>query len=310
MREEALALGGGMFFECLPDDPAPVHPRQASWPPTGPGCGSTSASARGRWLNNDYTRSLDGDDDAMPLLVLDPLDRPASPSRRFVRDVVRAILERKYAGVCPPEYVDAVVASFRDDPVRLREPRYTTAPGPLPTTTALLGERIALFVNDRHDIHHVHDRGYVEAPVRVRRILTELERVDIFERLQPPKRSLDLIREVHDPRLRDLPAPGLPGRSAPDESVYPYVFPIRNASRPPTDLGMRAGYYCIDTFTPLNRNAFLAARGAVDCALAGADAIRQGPAAGLRPGAAAGPPRRAPRVRRLLLLQQRRDGRA
>jgi len=39
---------------------------------------------------------------------------------------------------------------------------------------------------------------------------------------------------------------------------------------------MRAGYYCIDTFTPLNRNAFLAARGAVDCALAGAGAIRDG----------------------------------
>jgi acetoin utilization deacetylase AcuC-like enzyme len=63
---------------------------------------------------------------------------------------------------------------------------------------------------------------------------------------------------------------------APGESVYPYVFPIRNASRPPTDLAMRAGYYCIDTFTPLNRNAFLAARGAMECALAGAEAIAKG----------------------------------
>jgi acetoin utilization deacetylase AcuC-like enzyme len=39
---------------------------------------------------------------------------------------------------------------------------------------------------------------------------------------------------------------------------------------------MRAGYFCIDTFTPLNRNAFLAARGAVECALAGAEAIAKG----------------------------------
>jgi hypothetical protein len=56
-------------------------------------------------------------------------------------------------------------------------------------------------------------------------------------------------------------------------SVYPYVFPIRNLARPPTDLSMRAGYCCIDTFTPLHRNAWAAARGAVDCALTAAAAI-------------------------------------
>lgn len=39
---------------------------------------------------------------------------------------------------------------------------------------------------------------------------------------------------------------------------------------------MRAGYYCIDTFTPLNRNAFLAARAAVDCALTAATAVASG----------------------------------
>jgi acetoin utilization deacetylase AcuC-like enzyme len=54
------------------------------------------------------------------------------------------------------------------------------------------------------------------------------------------------------------------------------VFPIRNAARPPRDLSLRAGYYCIDTFTPLNRNAYLAARSAVDCTLTAAQAILQG----------------------------------
>jgi acetoin utilization deacetylase AcuC-like enzyme len=54
------------------------------------------------------------------------------------------------------------------------------------------------------------------------------------------------------------------------------VFPIRNPDRPPSDLAVTAGYFCIDTFTPLNRNAFLAARGAVECALAGAEAIARG----------------------------------
>lgn len=63
---------------------------------------------------------------------------------------------------------------------------------------------------------------------------------------------------------------------SPERSVYPYVFPIRNKARPPDDDSVRAGYYCIDTFTPLNKNAFLAAKGAVDCALTGAEMILQG----------------------------------
>lgn len=72
-------------------------------------------------------------------------------------------------------------------------------------------ERILLIVNDRHDIHHVRERGYVESP-----------------------------------------------------------------ARPPVELAVRAGYYCLDTFTPLSRNAFLAARRATDCALTGAQALTKG----------------------------------
>ena len=60
------------------------------------------------------------------------------------------------------------------------------------------------------------------------------------------------------------------------KSVYPYVFPIRNATRPPRELTVRAGYYCIDTFTPINRNAFPAAQRAVDCVLTAADEILEG----------------------------------
>ena len=63
---------------------------------------------------------------------------------------------------------------------------------------------------------------------------------------------------------------------APDHSVYPYVFPVRNRERRPTELPLSAGFYCIDTFTPLNRNAFMAAKRAVDCALTAADAVRKG----------------------------------
>ncbi|MFH2002107.1 MAG: histone deacetylase family protein, partial [Planctomycetota bacterium] len=60
------------------------------------------------------------------------------------------------------------------------------------------------------------------------------------------------------------------------ESIYPYVFPLRNQARPPKELSVRAGYYCIDTFTPLNGNAYLAAIRAVDCTLTAAQSIRHG----------------------------------
>jgi acetoin utilization deacetylase AcuC-like enzyme len=60
------------------------------------------------------------------------------------------------------------------------------------------------------------------------------------------------------------------------KSVYPYVFPIRNATRPPKEWSVRAGYYCIDTFTPIHRNAFPAAKRAVDCVLTAADELLAG----------------------------------
>ena len=59
-------------------------------------------------------------------------------------------------------------------------------------------------------------------------------------------------------------------------SVYPYVFPIRHPDRRPKDIAVRAGYYCIDTFTPLDRNAYRAAREAVDVAMTAAEEVTRG----------------------------------
>ena len=58
-------------------------------------------------------------------------------------------------------------------------------------------------LNDDHTIHHVQDRGYVEAPVRIRSIMAELDASGLFERM-PAKRFSDRhIRAVHDGRLVD-----------------------------------------------------------------------------------------------------------
>ncbi len=169
-----------------------------------------------------------------------------------------------------------VVNSIKDDPIRLREPRYIKSRrAPKGEVRAAAEPHIALVLNDDHTIHHVQERGYVEAPVRIRSILTELDASGLFEKV-PAKRFSDRhIRAVHDGRLVDYIRKAC-FMAGPKKSIYPYVFPTRNPARAPKDETVLAGYYCIDTFTPLNQNAYLAARSAVDCALTAAERVLEG----------------------------------
>jgi acetoin utilization deacetylase AcuC-like enzyme/GNAT superfamily N-acetyltransferase len=275
VRQEARALGAdGVFMECLPDDPA------LSPDPTL----RAQNAARLRFYESYGARPVAGTayetpvtpgDSDPPYLVFDGLGRNRPLRRSPCRRIVRAILERKYESLCPPEYVDRVVDSFRDDPVRLRPPRYAKAASAEVAEGIPEDRRIALVVNARHEIHHVRERGYVEAPVRIRAIRRELDRTGLFREIPAHRFSEDAIRAIHDRRYveyfkrvcKNLPE---------GKSIYPYVFPIRNAVRPPRELAVRAGYFCIDTFTPLNPHAFAAARGAVDCALTAARRLREG----------------------------------
>ncbi len=273
VREEALALGAhGIYLECLPDDPA-LSPDPAT---------RKQNVARLRFYERygalpiagtAYETPLNPGDTDPPYLVFDGLGITSAPSRHQVREVVRAILEKKYSAVCSPAYVDMVVASVKDDPVRLRPPR-TARPGQAVQQPATRGEPITLVVNHRHDIHHIHDRGYVEAPARVRAILAEIERTGLFARTAPRHYPDRHINEVHDRRLVDYLRRAC--REAGDKSLYPYVFPIRNAARPPKERSVLAGYYCFDTFTPINASAWEAARLTVDCTLTAADALLAG----------------------------------
>lgn len=275
VREEARALDCiGLFFEALPDDPAlsrdeAIRRQNAERLKFYERFGARPVAGTA------YETPLREGGDNPPYLCFDPLERLDLPGRDIVRRIVRAILERKYAGVCPPDYVDMVVDSFRDDPIRLRPPRYVRGGPKRALHRPDLTPHIALVVNDRHDIHHMRDRGYVEAPVRVELVLGELEGTGLFQRISPSRYAETHIRAVHDGALVDFLRRACATLDA-RHSVYPCVFPIRNAARPPKELPLRAGYFCIDTFTPLNRNAYLAARRAVDCALTAADRVLQG----------------------------------
>ncbi|MEW5913613.1 MAG: histone deacetylase family protein [Thermodesulfobacteriota bacterium] len=273
-REAARLEAVGLFLECLPDDPALCADPETL----------KQNRARLKFYERFGARPIAGTayetpvspgDDCPPYLVYDPLDQPPLLARKTARKVVRAILERKYGELCPAAYVEMVAASLKDDPVRLRPPRYTTSQAAAPRPGGRGLGSIPLVVNREHAIHHVRERGYVQAPVRIGSILKELQRTSLFLPTPARRFSRDHILAVHDQRFFNY-LKKMCGLLGPGESVYPYVFPLRNAARPPKELPVRAGYYCIDTFTPLSRNAYHAARRAVDCALTAADAVLSG----------------------------------
>ena len=275
VRREANALKvAGLFFECLPDDaaacPDPAELKQNR--------------ARLRFyerygarpiVDTAYESPVKTGDACMPHLVYDDLGTGRALKKSFAQQVVRAILERKYADYCPVDYVTRVVESFRDDPVHLREFRYVKPAAVITAVESRSADQIALIVNDRHDIHHVNERGYVESPVRVKSILEAIDPSGLFAIIKPRPFPDKHLHAVHDADFvsylkracAEVPA---------GKSLYPYIFPIRNKTRPPKEPSVLSGYYCIDTFTPINANAYLAARRSVDCALTAAREVLDG----------------------------------
>jgi len=277
IRHEARSLQAiGLFFESLPDNPLLCPDPQMRKENANRLKFYERFGAR-PITNTAYETPVNPGDDNPPYLLFDDLGQQLPLPLSQAQKIVRAILERKYGDLCPPPYIDMVVRSFRDDPVRLRENKYIRgeAQPTAPPAVVPADKRIHLIINDKHDIHHVRERGYVESPVRIKTILKEILSTGLFEVLPVRHFSDRHIKAVHDHRFVDY-LKRMCMAVEPDRSVYPYVFPIRNAARPPKELPIRAGYYCIDTFTPLNRNAFLAAKRAVDCVLTAAGSILDG----------------------------------
>ena len=276
VRDETRVLGGHeLYFECLPDSPA------ASRDPVIRAQNEARLRFYERYgarpvINTAYETPFKPEEsDNVPHLMVDRLNRDVPVSRDRVRLIVRAILERKYGDRCPPGYVDKVVASFQDDPIQLRPFRWKK-----PTQLSVFrpdrpDRRIPVVINDRHDIHHIRERGYVESPIRIPAIRQALEEAGLIDLRKVRSWPLAKITAVHD---RDYVSylEKACENAPPGKSVYPYVFPVRNVARPPRELSIRAGYYCIDTFTPIHRNAYLAARAAADCALTAADLVLKG----------------------------------
>ncbi len=127
VREEALALGAkGLYFECLPDDPA-LSPNADT---------RAQNQARLRFyerygarpiIGTAYETPLKVGETDSPYLVFDGLGRFDLPTGERLRAIVRAILERKYGDICPPGYIAKVLRSIVQGKYDLRPARYTAA---------------------------------------------------------------------------------------------------------------------------------------------------------------------------------------
>jgi len=215
------------------------------------------------------------DESPAPYLLFDSLGRSKPLGRTECRTAVRLILKRKYGQIVSPEYIEMVARSFKDDPVRFREPRFQQMETPSPMYKQRLQRGMTLIGSTVHRIHHVRERGYVERPARIEVLEQELMGTGLFDRARPKTHGDRVLREVHDPEFINY-LKTVCRKLAPTRPVYPYVFPIRRPERKPKELAVRAGYYCIDTFTPLDQNAYLAARAAVDVALSAAEELLEG----------------------------------
>ncbi len=208
-----------------------------------------------------------------PWLAYDSLGRGRQLRRTELRAGIRDILKFRYRKHESDPLVRVMVESVNSDPVRLRLPCYQPAQTPVPAFHHKLNP-IKLLIPKQHAIHHVRQRGYVERPARVDTILKGLEDLPVAEKT---------VRHFGEGTIRAVHAGDYVNylRRAtknldPGATIYPEVFPLRRPHNRPREMAIRAGYYCIDTFTPLSLAAYQSARAAVDCAASGAHLLLGG----------------------------------
>ena len=226
-------------------------------------------------VNNDYHLPV-GDPPTSAYLLFDALGRTETLSRAEVRAAVRWILQRRFKEVVDQSYVERLVESFVDDPVCFRTPQYVpTADQTRPVVPGRLDKPFVLVSGQKHVIHHVRSRGYFERPARVPALVEAASSLGLFTIIGPRRFNEEHILAVHDRRFVNFLKVVCTKLSA-DRPVYPDTFPIRRSDRRPKDLPTQAGYYCIDACTPLDRNAYQAARDSVDVALTAAEEVLAG----------------------------------
>ena len=275
VQEECVSLGfEWLFFECLTDLPEYNPDKEAL----------KANKARLRFYERMGARPVTGtlyerprkaNADNAYFLIADDLDSGRPLDRDTASKVVQAVLRRKYKKTMGDKLIDEIVKSFQEDPVQLRPFIYIKERTPHVYPSIPRDKKIVLCVTDGHAIHHIKNHDYAEQPVRVSSILEELDKTDLFERVPRKHFSDKHILAVHDRRFVNY-FKEVALSIDPETPLFPDVFPIRKNVGKPKNIPSHAGYYCIDIYSPIYRNAYLAAREAVDATLTAAKAIEDG----------------------------------
>ena len=275
VREEALILQAkGIFFECLPDDLELCNDKDLL-PENRKRLAFYERFGARPIINTKYEAKVKPEDDCPPYLVFDGLGMNRSISKNEAREIIEAILRRKFSYYCDEDYINMVVESVQDDPIQFRENRYVKKYVNKSLVDVKNRNKIEIFINEKHPIHHVRERGYVESPVRIKSITKEIFKTSLFVEGTVKSYPEKFILSVHSKEYFEY-FKKTSKTIAQTTSLYPYVFPLRNNVRAPKDLSVRAGYYCFDTFTPISLNAFLAATQGVNATLSGTDSLVSG----------------------------------
>ena len=274
-REHAQKMGAkALYLEVDPDDPAHMLVPSSV----------EEAQKRINFYEQYGVRVIDGTTYAEPVgdppttayLLFDGLDQSTTLSRASARIAVDMIIARRFAHVVDPAIRKKIVNSFKDDPVLFRARRRKRPSLPRQAVkTRRLSERFAMVMSPKHELHHVRDRAYFERPARVHAIEGALSDSGLFARSLPREHGEKPILAVHDADFVQF-LRTVTGHLKEGRPFYPDTFPIRRPEKKPKRLPDQAGYYCIDTGTPLYKNAFVAARVAADTALTAAEELLAG----------------------------------
>ncbi len=275
VQEECVSLGfHWLFFECMTDSKGD-YPDSAQLKENKSRLRFYERMGARPVMGTKYERPRKANDDNAYFLMADNLDSECSLDNESARKFVNAILKRKYKKVLSSKLVGEIVDSFVNDPVEIRPYRYIKERMPHVYPAVPQDKKIMLCVTDGHAIHHIKNLDYAEQPVRVSAILEELDKTDLFERVPREHFNDKHILAVHDKRFVNY-FKEVALSIDPERSLFPDVFPIRKNIGKPKNIPSHAGYYCIDIYSPINRNAYLAAREAVDATLTAAKSIKDG----------------------------------
>ncbi len=270
VREEAKTTASqGLFFECWPDDASLLHDPQEL----------PQAIQRLRFYErlgarpilDTYWDEPAGDGAPLTHLMFDGLGNTQPLRKAQLRKVMQALLERRYKSSVDASEIDRYLKSVRSDPVKLRPQRYSKASAPTPRENK---NQIPLFVCHGHEEHHVSDRGYYESPARLAALLPALTKSGLF--LEQAGRTFPdaALRAVHKREYLEFLSSIAQGKFLP--LTRPDVFPPRHLKVAPQSSSAQMGWFCTDSFTPLDPKAISAARRAVDTTLSATQAVLDG----------------------------------